>query len=283
MKSFVTKIGNPGEIVSALGWLAFLFAAYGAAMLAWELRGSRSFTVSPVEVSKESLEISGQGKVPFEESLRLIKSRNLFGVKDADVNKAVTKKAQKELTLRLVATNSLSGSSPFAIIEDTSKKKQKVFDLMDSVFEQGKLVEVLMHSVKIDVDGRIEELHLQADKTKAKGQAADSASMKQDFSIPEQELTNALADLPRLLSEARAVPYFRNGVSVGMRMFAIRKGSMYEKLGLKNGDILKAVNDNSLSDPAQALKLFEKLKDERSIHLMVERAGEDVEFRYSID
>ena len=44
------------------------------------------------------------------------------------------------------------------------------------------------------------------------------------------------------------------GQSIGMRLFAIRTGSLYEKLGLKNGDIILAVNENSLSDPAQAFE-----------------------------
>ena len=68
-----------------------------------------------------------------------------------------------------------------------------------------------------------------------------------------------------------------------MRLFAIRKDSMYDKLGLKNGDILMSINDNSLSDPSQALKLFETLKTEKSIYVTVERNGQQMDLRYSIN
>ena len=68
-----------------------------------------------------------------------------------------------------------------------------------------------------------------------------------------------------------------------MRLFAIRKDSLYEKLGLKNGDIITSVNDSSLSNPAEALKLFEKLKSEREISVKLERNGEKKSLEYSID
>ena len=57
---------------------------------------------------------------------------------------------------------------------------------------------------------------------------------------------------------------------------------MYEKLGLKNGDIVKSINENNLSDPSQALKLFEQLKSERSIGVKLERDGAPRELKYSI-
>ncbi len=102
------------------------------------------------------------------------------------------------------------------------------------------------------------------------------------FSIADDEISSALANLPQLLSQARAVPYFRNGTSIGMRLFAIKPESLYEKLGLKNGDIILSVNENSLSDPAQALKLFEQLKTERAINVKLERNSQVSEMRYSI-
>ena len=85
-----------------------------------------------------------------------------------------------------------------------------------------------------------------------------------------------------LLTQARAVPYFRDGRAAGLRLFAVKSGSLYEKLGLKNGDILKTINGSSLADLSQAMQLFEKLKSERSIGITLERNSEDKEFKYEI-
>ena len=45
-----------------------------------------------------------------------------------------------------------------------------------------------------------------------------------------------------LLTQARAVPYFKQGKSVGLRLFAIKAGSLFEKIGLKNGDKVVAMS-----------------------------------------
>lgn len=115
-------------------------------------------------------------------------------------------------------------------------------------FNQAKLVEVQRDSVKINRDGKVETLVLEEGgdfPTVGTGEpiaSVDASSDQTEFTVPETDLNEALSNLPVLLSQARAVPYFKNGQSVGMRLFAIRRDSLYEKLGLKNGDILKAVD-----------------------------------------
>lgn len=170
-----------------------------------------------------------------------------------------------------------------AIIEDSSKQQQDVFELKDSIFGQATLVEIQADRVSLERNGKIEVLAMSEKELGGSDTPGGVPSSDQtDFTVPEEELSSALANLPQLLSQARAVPYFRNGQSIGMRLFAIRSGSLYEKLGLKNGDILLSVNDNSLSDPAQALKIFEQLKSERTIGVKVERNSQLTDLHYSI-
>lgn len=245
-----------------------------------------SFSVPPLEI-KGLTDSENPPPPPSLASYAAIENRNIFALKKAEQTSTVEAAVPaKNLKLRLVATHSTPGAPPFAIIENSEgKKEQKIFDLNSSVFGGGKLVEVLPASAKIDIGGKIEELKLEMHKasgTAGGTNTTDNVSEQEDFTVAEAELQEAMANLPQLLSQARAVPYFRAGKSIGMRLFAIRRGSLYEKLGLKNGDILKTVNENSLSDPSQALKLFEDLKSERSINVIVERMGEDRELRYAI-
>jgi general secretion pathway protein C len=216
-------------------------------------------------------------------SYDVIMKRALFGPA-TPVNAPPPPAPVTKLKLRLVGTNVSNGSKPLAIIEDTTKSDQDVFELNEDIFGQAKLMEVLPESVKIQYQGKFETLLLEDGDLTTRGSAPTGAGRddETEFAVAESELTEALANLPLLLSQARAVPYFRNGQSVGMRLFAIRKESLYEKLGLRNGDIILSVNENSLSDPTQALKLFEQLKSDRSINLKLERNAEDKQFHYSI-
>lgn len=220
------------------------------------------------------------------DSYKIITTRNIFGaVATPAPTRTVSAAPVSKLKLRLVGTNVSKGSAPFAIVENEQTKEQDLFELNENMFGQATLVKVMAESVQIRFGGKLETLVL-TEGDLSGGAEPDTGIASSDdgseFVVAESEVNKALANLPRLLSQARAVPYFKNGESVGMRLFAIRRGSLYEKLGLKNGDILKAVNGNSLSDPTQALKIFEQLKSERSINVRVERGGSERNLNYEI-
>ncbi len=186
------------------------------------------------------------------------------------------------LSLTLIGTFVTEGQEPYAIIEDKKKQNQDMFMLGDSVFDQATLKKIYQDRVEIERLGKLEVLKLDefgGPDAPAGGGIANSGD---DYVVDEAELDKGLENLPLLLTQARAVPYFKDGRSIGLRLFAIKSGSLYEKIGLKNGDILKSINGNSLADITQALKLFEQLKQERSIGLVLERDKQDREFKYTI-
>ncbi len=287
IQSTLSWLFSLGGMVWLLGKVC-LVAAVGLCHAAAMNLGSAGEIDIPLDTTVQDHESVSNGKTARITDYAVINRRNIFGAKPKTKGPAPEKPRTGSLDVRLVATSVGDGSTPFAIIEENKKKEQEIFELNEEVFGQARLVAVLESSVKLDRNGKIEILELtEGENTgSASGSTGEITAVddnQTEFSIPEAELENALGNLPQLLSQARAVPYFRNGKSIGMRLFAIRRGSMYEKLGLKNGDILKAVNGNSMSDPAQALKLFEQLKNERNIDATLERAGKDVDMRYSIE
>ncbi|MCB0324570.1 MAG: hypothetical protein KDD69_13400 [Bdellovibrionales bacterium] len=286
INSFLQNALTVDNAVFVLGNLCIIAAVGFAAEMGENLPPGSGFRLPEVELPKAEESIATLKRSDLA-SYSIIAARNIFGAAPPEQATEEKPAPVTELKLRLVGTNVSSTGQPFAIIEDTTKKEQELFDLNQSVFNQAKLVAVEPESVKLDRNGKIEILVLEENfgGTSATGGDEGVETLNEDqteFSVAEAELEDALANLPRLLSQARAVPYFRNGKSVGMRLFAIRRDSLYEKLGMKNGDIVKAVNDNSLTDPAQALKLFEQLKNERSIKVRVERGGQDIDLSYSI-
>ena len=150
------------------------------------------------------------------------------------------------------------------------------------VFDTARLKSIKPDLVEIERAGRVEILRLDETPDRSAHEVTAGVSSSDDISITSAELDKALENLPLLLTQARAVPYFQDGKSVGLRLFAIRGGSLYEKLGLTNGDILKSVNGSNLTDFQQAAELFQKLKEERSITLVLERNKQDKEIRYQI-
>jgi general secretion pathway protein C len=206
---------------------------------------------------------------------------NIFG--PLTPKNAITPTAAKPVTkipLILIGTFLQKNTDPYAIIEDDKKKVQDVFNLQDMVFGDAKLVGIYPDKVELNRNGQIEILTIDDAPDLSGGGGSDSNSV--EISVDSAELDNALQNLPVLLTQARAVPYFKDGKPVGIRLFSIKSGSLYEKVGLQNGDVLKTINGNSLSDMTQAMRLFEMLKQERSLSVSLERNREEKEFKYQI-
>ncbi len=280
---------SPRGVASLLGKIALVAAAYCALKGGEVLQRAELFQVPDVNLNEGPALGSTPANRPVE-AYNVIMTRNLFGsTAPAPVATPVPENVPRP-KLRLVGTNVGKGAGAFAIIEDQNKNEQDIFSMNEQVFAYGKLIEISRELVKLQYPDRVDTLSLDDGKTAAAAPVAPGETEAEpatddsqtEFAVAESELNDALSNLPLLLSHARAVPYFRNGQSIGMRLFAIRSGSLYEKLGLKNGDIITSVNDNSLSDPTQALRLFEQLKSERSITVKMERNGSGRDSHYSI-
>ena len=102
------------------------------------------------------------------------------------------------------------------------------------------------------------------------------------FRFERAYVDEQLANFSQLLNDARVVPTEKDGTPLFMFKF-IRKGSIYEKLGLKNEDIILAINGFTVDSVPKALKLFETLQSEREITLKIERGGQATDFQYYID
>lgn len=102
-----------------------------------------------------------------------------------------------------------------------------------------------------------------------------------NFTIPRAEVDKALANLSKIYTDIRAVPYFKNGKADGFKLINVKGGSLFEKLGLRRGDILRSINGTTL-DIQTGLQTFNTLKNEASFTLEVERRGLEQTFNYQI-
>lgn len=99
-----------------------------------------------------------------------------------------------------------------------------------------------------------------------------------DRALVEQALSNTAA----LATTARFVPSVRDGKPNGFKLYAIRPGSLFDRLGLKNADTVKAINGMEMSSPDQALSVYSKLRSASHLTVTVERRGETQTLDYTI-
>lgn len=103
------------------------------------------------------------------------------------------------------------------------------------------------------------------------------------YVVAKREIDNALTNLSDLATKARIVPSFKNGVSNGFKLFSIVPDSLYSKIGVQNGDVIRKINGYEMNSPDKALEIYQKLRDATRIEIELERRGENIRKTYSIE
>lgn len=182
----------------------------------------------------------------------------------------------------------------YAIIEDQAARRQGLYRVGDPVLEVATLARVEWDRVVLSRDGGEEVLEISSARASGKDGAPAAAgapaaggerirkTADNKFLIDRRELESTVANINEVFTQARAVPYFENGKTVGFRVFAIKPGSVFEKIGLQNGDVINRVNGVELTDPTKAISLFTELQNEGHIAVDLQRNKQAKNFSYEI-
>jgi type II secretion system protein C len=96
----------------------------------------------------------------------------------------------------------------------------------------------------------------------------------EDSCTVERAFVEQLMANPALLAkQARIVPKQQDDEILGYKLYGIRRGSLPKLLGLKNGDMLTAVNGEELKSMDKAMALYTKLRRASNLSVSIERKG----------
>jgi hypothetical protein len=82
----------------------------------------------------------------------------------------------------------------------------------------------------------------------------------------------ALAD-PDWTRQVRVIPHYKDGRPQGFKLVGIRPGSVFRQIGLRSGDVLKAIDGQPMDSPAKALEAYSTIQKTRAFVLSIERRG----------
>ncbi len=204
------------------------------------------------------------------------------------------------LSVNLVSTIvSSDPESSMAVFMDTGKGDTHDVKLGDKLLDQAEIKSIEWRSVKVFRNGRCEMFSLEEKpKKKRTRSSAPIASNgkpgkmafgkgvkktgKDEYEIPRGEIDNVLSNLNQIATQARIVPSFHNGKANGFKLFSIRPGSLYSKIGIQNGDIIQKINGFEMNSPDKALEIYSKLKDAQGISVDLVRRGKTKSLNYNI-
>ncbi len=230
---------------------------------------------------------------------RILK-RNLFGAAPIeDDEEAAAASAPAELRLRGVA---VSEHGSFALFENTATSQQNVFAVGDTVFDGPRLLEVDQTGAVVTFKNKKQRYDLAEEHSAApaaEGKKAGKAGGKEkaghgdkasgvrktgesSYLVDRREVDYAVSNLNEVITQVRAMPVLKDGRSIGFKLFNIRGGSIFEKIGLHDGDIVQKVNDNDLSDPSRAIGLLEEVQSMSQIRVNFLRSGKPHSNTYTV-
>ncbi len=228
-----------------------------------------------------------------EDDYSVIISRNIFNSKneipDDDILGASGLQAYRKssLEIELIGTIVLTDQSrSVAAIELKNEKRIEPFVVGDTILSKAVVVNIARKKVILrnTSNGELEYIGMKDDDDSDSMQAVvgSSSGVKQvapdKVMIERRELNKHLENINDLLTQARAVPNIENGIINGFKLFGIQPGSLYQKLGAQNGDVIKSVNGISIKDPATAMSLFQQLQTMNRVEFKIERNGADKSF-----
>jgi len=254
------------------------------------------------EVGIRKAELKETLSLAIDKYARLLQE-NPFGIKEEF--KLITQKSGSTGTtdeikglITLIGTVS-GGDYDYAIVVDPSGK-QEVFRKGQDVFGIGKLKAVYKDRIVLKTPSgersyEIADIIIKEVKTQA---GARNSSVSSDlavstlsapvrisqntFTINSDALRHAMDNPREILTDARFIPNIVDGRQEGFIVRELKKGGIYDSLGLEDGDVLLRVNGLPITGPESALQAFTALKGMDRIELDIMRKGQKITMTYQI-
>jgi general secretion pathway protein C len=183
----------------------------------------------------------------------------------------------------------------WAIIQEKGSKKQQIYRIRGNIGD-GKIIRISRNQMQIEREGKVETLMVSQEETEPRPMAKSLPSTTKGPSTGEEvkrlsanrylvnreDVTAAVGDVNKFMTQARLRPHFERGKPSGYSVSEIVSGSLMEKLGLKNNDIIKKVNGMSVSRPEEVMQAYAQLQRDSNIEVEIERGGRTEVFRYEI-
>jgi general secretion pathway protein C len=191
-----------------------------------------------------------------------------------------------ELTMTAV------GEPSMAII--VHNRKSRLLSVGESI-DGFRLEEVYTDRVKLKKRGREYWLTM---KTKKKGYTPSARSVKKrsakSSDLAEQirregdtvyiprELLDEFRDVKKIFKYIAIKPIYRNNKLIGFGVSKVKRGSVFDKMGLRKRDIIQKIDGEPLTSETQAFKYFNKINELSSLTLTIKRGSEEKEMHYEI-
>jgi general secretion pathway protein C len=225
-----------------------------------------------------------------------ILDRNLFGAQLAGEAQAIATDepvAATKLPLKLLGTAAANDERRSrAAIQDEKSQKHLVVKVGDPIEGHARVSVRAIERTRVILDnaGRPEELLLREGEILPVRPAMARRGARRTAAAPGPDALNQRLQtlngpggqgISQILSSARIVPQYADGQMKGMRVESIKPDSVFQKVGLQDGDVITEVNGIVIDRVEATSKIFDEFATAETIDIAALRGGASVKLSAS--
>jgi len=244
------------------------------------------YSVSLFYLDKDLLPVSDGGNISF-----ITKTKLAYKILDRSsepVKEVVVESGKKITDFKLKGTY-VAGDDSFVIIEDSGNTE---FIYMNETYQGYKLIKVYENKAIFDKDGTTYELTMYSDKTlnnyttnkpstkkRVKKEKTDGEYVV-PIDIDREDVTYYVQNPDKIWNNIRIRDY-RTEDGIEFKVGYVRKGTIFDKIGLKRGDVIVAIDGQTPQSMADVMKYYSQINEMDSLMITIKRNNQemDLEFR----
>jgi general secretion pathway protein C len=170
-----------------------------------------------------------------------------------------------------------------ATLQDKEKNETLVVGIGDQIKNVALVQRIERRRVILQENGAPRELTIGDDEEGKPSIQRASPARRRTASAPVRQTQSGVAvsrdaiqksmrDPSELLSQARVLPKFESGQMVGLQVNGIKPGSLFQEIGLQEGDVITQFNGIAINSPDQTAKIFSELANAGEFNVVVRAA-----------
>jgi len=193
-------------------------------------------------------------------------------------------------SLNLVLTGVIASASGGYALISVNGQSQEPFGVGQAVTGNAVLQAVYPDRVVIQRNGALESLMLEgAEKSPTEQWVPPAAASRPPAvsanAVRETGVNRYMVEREQLAAQMRTPDFLRQATMIpsksgGFQMQQIQAGSLYEKLGLRAGDVIKVVNGQPVNSAEDAIRLYQQMPSVGAVQIEITRDGKPEHLYY---
>jgi len=226
-----------------------------------------------------------------------ILARNLFNASllapPAPAVSEVVEEDLEETRLPIKLLGTLASPDPKlarAAVEDQEERKHLILQVNDEIKGKAKLVRIERRRIVLSENGTLRELTFDeftaasssssrsprrtaSRATPTRRQSRRTAATASTRRAPSEAVDEAIRNPADLFSKARILPKWENGRMVGVQVSGIKEGSIFEELGIENGEVITQLNGIQIDSPEASAQVVMEFSGAEQFEVTVDGPG----------